>query len=66
LSEISQSEIVLRVAADTVLVNGKGEAVEIGSLVKGAKVIGFYGPMMTKSLPPIGTAVKVVVETVKP
>ena len=30
-------------------------------LTKGTKVYGFYGPKMTKSLPPIGEAVKIVV-----
>jgi hypothetical protein len=63
LSEISQSEIVLRLSADTAIVNESGEAVEAGSLVQGTKVIGFYDPMLTKSLPAIGTAWKVVIET---
>ncbi|MFF2911656.1 copper amine oxidase N-terminal domain-containing protein [Paenibacillus sp. NPDC057934] len=62
LTDLSQSEIVLRLAKDTVVVNGRGEAMDSSSLVKGAKVIGFYTPMMTKSLPPIGTAVKIVVQ----
>lgn len=61
LSEASQSEVILNISADTVLMNQNGEAVQSSELVKGAKVIGFYGPMLTKSLPPIGTAVKVVV-----
>lgn len=61
LSEASQSEVILNINADTVLMNQNGEAVQSSELVKGAKVIGFYSPMLTKSLPPIGTAVKVVV-----
>ncbi|MEK4061373.1 MULTISPECIES: copper amine oxidase N-terminal domain-containing protein [unclassified Paenibacillus] len=65
LSEQSPSEVVLRLAEDTALVNESGEAVEASTLVQGAKVIGFYSPLMTKSLPPIGTALKVVVETVQ-
>jgi hypothetical protein len=66
LSEVSQSEIVLRLSADTAVVNESGENVEASALVQGAKVIGFYGPMLTKSLPAIGTAWKVVVETPQP
>lgn len=62
LSEISQREIVLRLTAETAIVNGSGEAAEAGTLVQGAKVIGFYGPLLTKSLPAVGTAWKVVVE----
>ncbi len=63
LSEASQSEIVLRLSADTALVKETGEAVDAAAIVQGAKVIGFYGPMLTKSLPAIGTAWKVVVVT---
>ncbi|MNE64465.1 Protease inhibitor precursor [compost metagenome] len=66
LSEMSQSEIVLRLSADTALVNESGEAVDAAAIVQGAKVIGFYGPMLTKSLPVIGTAWKVVVVTPQP
>lgn len=61
LNEMSQAEVVLNISADTVLMNQDGEAVQSSELVKGAKVIGFYSPMLTRSLPPIGTAVKVVV-----
>jgi hypothetical protein len=66
LSDLSQSEIVLRLTDDTLLVNESGEAVEQSALVQGTTVIGFYSPVMTRSLPPIGTALKVVVETVQP
>ncbi|MBB3109838.1 hypothetical protein FHS18_001901 [Paenibacillus phyllosphaerae] len=61
LSESSQSEIILRVQVDTLLTTPSGEPATAQSLVKGSRVIGFYGPMMTKSLPPIGTAWKLVV-----
>lgn len=65
LSEQSQQEVVLRISKDTVLINNDGQAVKSSELVKGAKVMGFYSPMLTKSLPPIGTAVKVVVDSVQ-
>ncbi|KAI7278299.1 hypothetical protein KC345_g6019 [Hortaea werneckii] len=65
LTGLSQSEIVLRLSAETALVDESGNAVEPAALVQGTKVIGFYTPMMTRSLPPIGTALKVVVETVQ-
>lgn len=66
LSDLSQSEIVLHLTEDTLLVNGSGEAVEQSALVQGTTVMGFYSPVMTRSLPPIGTALKVVVQTVQP
>lgn len=61
LTDDAQNEIVLTVGADTAIVDGKGEPVEKSALVKGANVVGFYGPMMTKSLPPISNAWKIVV-----
>ncbi|WP_342563512.1 copper amine oxidase N-terminal domain-containing protein [Paenibacillus sp. FSL R7-0345] len=63
LTETSQSEIILRLPADTAIVNESGEPAQAGAIVKGAKVIGFYGPMLTRSLPAIGTAWKIVVVT---
>ncbi|MEK5434832.1 copper amine oxidase N-terminal domain-containing protein [Paenibacillus sp. FSL H8-0261] len=63
LNEQSQQEVVLRISKDTALINTDGKAVNSSELVKGAKVIGFYSPMLTKSLPPIGTAAKVVVDS---
>lgn len=65
LSDMSQSEIVLRLAEDTAIVDESGETAEASTLVQGAKVIGFYSPLMTKSLPAIGTALKIVVESVQ-
>jgi hypothetical protein len=62
LGDQSPSEVVLRLAATTELINVNGEAVEKSSLVKGAKVIGYYTGMLTKSLPPIGTAWKIVLQ----
>jgi hypothetical protein len=62
LGDQSPSEVVLRLAPTTELINVNGEAVEKSSLVKGAKVIGYYTGMLTKSLPPIGTAWKIVLQ----
>lgn len=61
LNEMSQKEIALRVNKDTVLIDKDGNTVNSSELVKGTQIIGFYGPAMTKSLPPIGNAVKIVI-----
>ncbi|MFC3842797.1 hypothetical protein [Paenibacillus sp. GCM10012304] len=61
LTETSPSEIVLNLTKDTAIVDLNGKKVATSKLVKGANVIGFYGPALTKSLPPIGTAWKIVV-----
>ncbi|WP_150270005.1 copper amine oxidase N-terminal domain-containing protein [Paenibacillus tepidiphilus] len=65
LTDLSQSEIVLRVDKDTVIINDKGEALDSSALVQGAKVTAFYGPVMTRSLPPIGGAEKVIVSSMQ-
>lgn len=61
LTETAPSEIVLQIADETAIVDKNGDKVEKSALVKGANVIGFYGPALTKSLPPIGNAWKIVV-----
>lgn len=66
LTGLSQSEIILRLSAETTLVDESGNPVEQSVLTQGAKVIGFYTPVMTRSLPPIATALKVVIESVQP
>ncbi|MGQ8875798.1 copper amine oxidase N-terminal domain-containing protein [Paenibacillus sp. TSA_86.1] len=68
LAETAPDHVILNINKDTLLVNQKGETVKAEQLTKDAKVIGFYSPMLTRSLPPIGTAWKVVVElpTVQP
>ncbi|MET1173518.1 copper amine oxidase N-terminal domain-containing protein [Paenibacillus amylolyticus] len=63
LTETAPDHVILNIAKDTLIVNHEGETVKAEELTKGAKVIGFYSPMLTRSLPPIGTAWKVVVET---
>ncbi|MGG4553482.1 copper amine oxidase N-terminal domain-containing protein [Paenibacillus humicus] len=66
LTDLSQNDIVLRLSDDTAIVDKEGEPVEPGSIEQGTKVIGFYQPVMTKSLPAISQAVKIVVETEMP
>ncbi|MDF2938034.1 MAG: copper amine oxidase [Paenibacillaceae bacterium] len=58
LSDHSPEEVVLRIAKDTVLQDVSGKAIDAKELTEGARVAGFYTPMLTKSLPPIGTALK--------
>ncbi|MCZ8515490.1 copper amine oxidase N-terminal domain-containing protein [Paenibacillus filicis] len=57
------SEVDLQLTDETALIQKDGSEISKSELVKGAKVIGFYGPAMTRSLPPIGKAWKVVVES---
>ncbi|MBC8079917.1 MAG: hypothetical protein H7X86_06205 [Gorillibacterium sp.] len=64
LTEKSPAEVVLRLTDSTLLVNPMGDAVKRSEFVQGAQVIGFYSPKLTKSLPPIGTAWKVVLESI--
>jgi len=60
MSEVSQEEVVLRVDADTTIVDLEGNAIDAKELTQGAKVLAYYGPVLTKSLPPIGHAWKIV------
>lgn len=62
LTETAPDHVVLNIDKATSLVSQNGEAVKAEQLIKGAKVIGFYSPMLTRSLPPIGTAWKLVIE----
>ncbi|SDO54718.1 hypothetical protein SAMN04487897_11688 [Paenibacillus sp. yr247] len=61
LTDAAPNEVVLQLTKETSIVDKNGDKVEKAALVKGADVIGFYGPALTKSLPPIGTAWKIVV-----
>ncbi|SDD13659.1 Copper amine oxidase N-terminal domain-containing protein [Paenibacillus sp. UNCCL117] len=61
LSDQSPDEVILRVSDKTELLRQDGTQAAAADLVKGAKVLGFYSPVLTKSLPPIGGAVKLVV-----
>lgn len=66
LTDLSQNDIVLRLSDDTAIVDKEGKPVDQGSIKQGSKVIGFYQPVMTKSLPAISKAVKIVVEAEQP
>lgn len=55
------NEIILNVNKDTKIVNVEGKELTINDLKEGAEVRAYYGPMLTRSLPPIGTAKKVVI-----
>lgn len=61
-TDLSQEEVVLNLTSETAIVDKNGAPVEASKIEKGTKVIGFYGPAMTRSLPPIGTAWKIVVD----
>lgn len=55
------NEIILNINKDTKIVNVEGEKLSINDLKEGTEVRAYYGPMLTRSLPAIGTAKKVVV-----
>lgn len=59
LTDRSPGDVVLRLVKDTVLLDADGNPIDANKLGKGARVVGFYSPLLTKSLPPIGTALKV-------
>ncbi|CAH1225416.1 Protease inhibitor [Paenibacillus plantiphilus] len=62
LNDRSPSEIVLQLLPETTIALNDGSKLEASKLVKGSAVIGFYNPMLTKSLPPQGNAWKIVVQ----
>ncbi|MCM3174629.1 copper amine oxidase N-terminal domain-containing protein [Paenibacillus sp. MER 99-2] len=62
LTETGPDHVILNITEETQLVDHEGNPVELTELTEGAKVIGFYSPVLTRSLPPIGTAWKVVLE----
>ncbi|WP_240417761.1 copper amine oxidase N-terminal domain-containing protein [Paenibacillus periandrae] len=63
LSDSSFETIVLNVSSSTPIIGTKdNQPIAVDQLKQGDKVYAFYGPNLTKSLPPIGQAVKIVVE----
>lgn len=58
LTDQSPQDVVLRITKDTVLLDADGKTIEAKELTEGAQVVGFYTPRLAKSLPPIGTALK--------
>lgn len=63
LSETSQDRVILNINEDTQIVDPQGKTLKADVLTKDAAIIGFYSPLLTRSLPPIGTAWKLVVDT---
>ncbi|MBY0083617.1 copper amine oxidase N-terminal domain-containing protein [Brevibacillus sp. M2.1A] len=63
ITATSQEKINLNITEKTVIINARDNKVlSPAELKEDMQVVAFYGPMMTKSLPPIGTAEKIVVE----
>lgn len=61
MTEASPEEVVLNLSADTAIVDQNGKKLKADELKKDDKVLAFFSPVLTRSLPPIGNAVKVVV-----
>lgn len=63
LSEGSQEQVVLLITEETVIVNARDQkAMKPEDLKPEMRVYAFYGPKLTRSLPPQGVAEKLVVE----
>ncbi|MGE5704603.1 MAG: copper amine oxidase N-terminal domain-containing protein, partial [Clostridia bacterium] len=63
LNSNGYESVVLHLSADTKLINAKDNSeLDADQLKQGQRVIAFYGPMMTRSMPPQGGAVKILVE----
>jgi hypothetical protein len=63
LSDNSFELVALNVGSSTQVIGTKdNQPVAVDQLKQGDKVYAFYGPILTKSLPPIGTAAKILVE----
>ncbi|NBD26316.1 hypothetical protein [Paenibacillus glycinis] len=60
------SQIVLNAGKETKLMNAQGSSIDWESLKAGTKVVAYYGPEMTKSLPPISLVFYLVALTDKP
>lgn len=60
MSDVSPEQVVLRIDSETTIVDVEGKVIDTDELTKDAKVLAYYGPMLTKSLPPIGYAWKIV------
>ncbi|MGZ9586340.1 hypothetical protein [Paenibacillus marinisediminis] len=53
--------VILNVNKDTKIVDEKGKKLNVDALDKNVNITATYGPAMTRSLPPIATAEKIVV-----
>lgn len=61
MTEASPEEVVLNLSAETAIVDQNGKKLKADELKKDDKVLAFFSPVLTRSLPPIGNAVKIVV-----
>jgi hypothetical protein len=62
LNENSYKAIKLTINNDTEIINGlDGSKLSFEDIKKDTKILSFYGPMVTRSLPPISTAKKIIV-----
>lgn len=62
MTETSPSEVVLQLQPDTLLTDKDGAAADVSALQEGTEVLAFYDSMLTRSLPPIGKAWKIVIQ----
>lgn len=63
LNDTGYASVLLKLSPDTKLINTVDNSeVKADQLVKGQKIVAFYGPIVTKSLPPQAGAVKILVD----
>ncbi|MGO0059177.1 copper amine oxidase N-terminal domain-containing protein [Brevibacillus fluminis] len=63
LNDKGFASVLLKLSADTKLINTVDNSeIKADQLKKGQKIVAFYGPMATKSLPPQTQAVKILVD----
>jgi hypothetical protein len=60
MSEYSQEHVILTINPDTIIIDLQGNPVDQAQLTKDAMVLSYYGPALTRSLPPMGQAWKIV------
>ncbi|VTR55158.1 BBRPI [Actinobacillus pleuropneumoniae] len=63
LGATDQQEIKLSISKDTKIIDAKGNKVQLQTIVdKNQAIKSFYGPNITKSLPPQGSALTIIVQ----
>lgn len=63
LGATDQQEIKLSISKDTKIIDAKGNKVQLQTIVdKNQAIKAFYGPNITKSLPPQGSALTIIVQ----
>lgn len=61
ISASSPEEVILNITEATTLIHVDGTKAAVDELTKDTKVVTFYSPLLTRSLPPISNAEKVIV-----